>query len=223
MKTIVAYSDKSNGNMSYSSSPPEQARQNTDNFLKSYGTLPEQTTRINLSYDTQNFCRYRIIDDDQKGIGILSNENVPVSDAIIVTKPNHAIFLLLADCVGAVLFDPENNVLMLSHLGRHSLEQNGFYQSVEFLKARFNSRASHLKIWLSPSAGKDAYPLYNLGNKGLKEVLYEQIANSGVIISNVTDNQLETTSAPNLFSHTLFVNGKQEIDGRQAMVAMMFD
>jgi len=223
MKTLVAFSNKSNGNMSFDSSPPEQARQNTDNFLKSYGILPEQTTRINLSYDTQNYCRYKIIDDDQKGIGVLSNVNVPVSDALIVTKPGHAIFLLLADCIGAAIFDPENNVLMLSHLGRHSLEQNGFYQSVEFLKVHFKSRPSHLKVWLSPSAGKDAYPLYSMDNKGLKEVVYEQIANSGVMISNVVDNQLETTSDPNLYSHTLFVSGKQEIDGRQAMVAMMFD
>ena len=67
------------------------------------------------------------------------------------------------------------------------------------------------------------YPIYNLEGKGLKEVIFEQIYKSGVMISNVKDNQSETTTDPNYFSHTMYVNGQQDSDGRQVMIAMMFE
>lgn len=223
MKVLVAVSDKSDGDMSIASSDLKSAYDAQYAFLKRYAISRDQTTRINLSYDTNNFCRYAIVDDASKGQGMYPSNDLPFFDGLVTTQPNHALFLLLADCVGAVIYDPDNKILMLSHLGRHSLEQDGFVQSVEFLKARFRSKPTNLKVWLSPAAGKEAYPMYNLGNKGLKEVIFEQIDRSGVMITNVKDNQSETTSDPNYFSHTMYVNGQQDTDGRQVMIAMMFE
>ena len=223
MKVLVAVSDKSDGDMSITSSDIKSAYDAQYQFLKRYAITRDQTTKINLSYDSDNFCRYAIIDDNSKGLGMSPSNNTPIYDGLVVTRPNHALFLLLADCIGAVIYDPDNKILMLSHLGRHSLEQDGFVQSVEFLKTHFKSNPTSLKVWLSPAAGRDAYPIYNLGNKGLKEVIFEQIERSGVMINNVKDNQTETTSDPNYFSHTMYVKGQQDTDGRQVMVTMMFE
>jgi len=223
MKVLVAVSDKSDGDMSITSSDLKSSYKSQFEFLNRYAITVQQTTRINLSYETNNFCRYAIIDEDFKGLGMAPSSNIPTYDGLVVTRPNHALFLLLADCIGAVIFDPENQVMMLSHLGRHSLEQDGFIQSVEFLKTHFKSKPTRLKVWLSPAAGKDMYPIYNLKGKGLKEVIFEQIYKSGVMISNVKDNQSETTTDPNYFSHTMYVNGQQDADGRQVMIAMMFE
>ena len=223
MKVLVAVSDKSDGDMSITSSDLKSSYKSQFEFLNRYAITVQQTTRINLSYETNNFCRYAIIDEGFKGLGMAPSSNIPAYDGLVVTRPNHALFLLLADCIGAVIFDPENQVMMLSHLGRHSLEQDGFIQSVEFLKTHFKSKPTRLKVWLSPAAGKDMYPIYNLEGKGLKEVIFEQIYKSGVMISNVKDNQSETTTDPNYFSHTMYINGQQDSDGRQVMIAMMFE
>ena len=79
----------------------------------------------------------------------------------------------LADCIGAVLYDEEHGVLMMSHLGRHSLEHNGGVKSVSYLEENYSSNPAKLKVWLSAAVSKESYKIYALDHKGMKEVAFE--------------------------------------------------
>jgi hypothetical protein len=105
-------------------------------FLEKHALRPEDTTLVRLVYNGDNYCRYTRVAANDKGDGITRDATI-VADALVTTAKNHALFLPLADCIGAVIHDPKKNILMLSHLGRHNLEQFSGTKSIEFLVENF--------------------------------------------------------------------------------------
>lgn len=209
---IIAISTVDDGNMADISNRPS--------FLLANDIIPEETTRIILDYTGDNFCKYFDVTDKYRGKGILDADMIP-ADGLIVRDPNHALFLTLADCVGAVIFDADKKILMLSHLGRHSIEQNGGYESIKFLVDNYSCDPSKLEIWLTPAPDKDVYPLFLFNNRSIKEVLFEQFVSAGIDIKNINDDPTDTTKDLNYYSHSEFLKGNREQDGRYAVVAMM--
>jgi len=204
--------------------PTEQTNetivQNRAAWLEQQGIALDDATRVHISYDQEDFCRYRIVDTLHKGEG-MRGPSREYSDALITTKPGHALFLPVADCVATTVFDPENGVLMLSHLGRHSLEQDGGVRSVAFLTEKFGSKPGRLKVWLSPAPSKQAYPIFKLEGSGMKEAVFEQLQRAGVLLENITDTPADTATDDNYFSHSEFIKGNKSVEGRFAMVAVM--
>jgi copper oxidase (laccase) domain-containing protein len=222
-RIIVAISKVENGNMYI---PDDTTNQTVINnrqvWLQSQGIELDHTTRMTVTYERPDFCRYYTVAEEHKGVSLPTADSVP-ADGLIVTKLGHALFLLVADCVATVFFDEVHSVFMLSHLGRHSLEQQGGVKSVEYLVEHFGVNPATLKVWLAPSPSKEAYPIFALGNKGMKEVVYQQLAEAGVIVEHITDNSADTVTNQEYYSHTAFLKGDKPEDGRFAMVAMMVE
>ena len=191
-------------------------------FLLANNISPEETSRVRVDYTDNNFCGYLDVTDKYRGKGILDTD-IPPADGLVVRDPDHALFLTLADCVGAVIFDVDKKILMLSHLGRHSIEQNGGYKSVKFLVDNYDCDPGKLEIWLTPAPGRDVYPLFLFNNRSIKEVLFEQFESAGIDIKNTHDDPTDTTKNPNYYSHSEFLKGNREQDGRYAIVAMIKD
>lgn len=189
-------------------------------FLEAHNIKPEDTTLVHITYDGHDYNRYHSIDDEAKGEGIVA-PTVNVSDALVVTKPGYALFLPLADCIGAVIHDPTTNILMVSHLGRHNLEQYGGTHSIQFLVEQHNVDPANLTVWLSPSAGGDSYPLFAFDNRSLNDVAIEQLIASGVPQENITASQIDVAKDQDYYSHSQFIKGGRTEDGRFAIVAMM--
>jgi copper oxidase (laccase) domain-containing protein len=223
MSLVVAISTVEDGNMLiHEDKANQQVINNRKNFLKKHGIDIKQTSRVDVTFDTTDFKRYREVTSQDKGESMFGDDKHP-ADALITTQPNHALFLPLADCVGAVIYDPVKQVLMLSHIGRHSLEENGAYESVAFLVTNHSSRPEDLLVWLTPAPGKDRYPVFAFNNRGLKEVVLEQLQNAGILTNNITDNNSDTATDPRYFSHSEFLAGRRSTDGRHSIVAMMKD
>lgn len=146
--------------------------------------------------------------------------DVPLADALVTTTPDLALFLPVADCVATTLYDEEHGVLMLSHLGRHSLEQQGGMKSVEYLIKNFNTHPEALKVWLGPAPSKETYPIFKLDNQGMKEAVFQQLQKAGVTFENITDNPADTATDERYFSYSEFLKGNKP-EGRIAMVAVM--
>jgi copper oxidase (laccase) domain-containing protein len=81
----------------------------------------------------------------------------------------------------------------------------------------------NIKVWLSATVNKEAYKIYKLDNKGMKEAVYEQLLEAGINSENIIDNQDDTATNPKYFSHSEFLKGNKPTDGTFAMVAMMTD
>lgn len=221
MNIIVATSEVNDGTMAFSDNiAKSDVITNRLTFLAKNDISIEQTTRLGVTYDSNNYCRYIEIDEDQKGKG-MQGFNAPTADAIVTLNTNHAIFLPLGDCIGAVIFDPLKNILMVTHLGRHSIEQNGGYKSVKFLVNNYNCNPSNLLVWLSPSPGQESYPVYAFNNRSLKDIAFEQLYSAGIVKDNITDNPADTAKDSRYYSYSEFLKGNTNVNGRYAIVAMM--
>lgn len=223
-KVIVAVSSIEDGAMSFRGYDPEVIRDNRLAFLDAAGVDSLATTLVRVTYDdTTDFTRYKIISDENLGEGIMEPEASMVADGLVATYPEQALFLPLADCVGAVLYDPVADVLMVSHLGRHSVEQHGGGKSIEYLVQEFDSNPADILVWLSPAAGKENYPLHAFEGRGLHEVITEQMVLAGVGTAHIEVSHIDTTDDDDYYSHSEFKAGNQHEDGRFAIVAMMVE
>lgn len=221
MNPIVAISTVSDGSMYNRNDIFDQSViNNREVFLKSHDISIDQTTRVRVNYDRDNFCRYITVDELYKGQG-MRGDDVVIADALITTNPQHALFLPIADCVGAAIYDPAHGVLAIAHLGRHSLEQSGAYKIIAHLKETYASDPKDIKIWLTPAPGKDVYPIWALDNKGMKEVTFEQLKAAGIQLENIIDNPVETDKDPSYYSYSEFLKGHRSNDGDFAIAAMM--
>jgi copper oxidase (laccase) domain-containing protein len=201
---------------------------NREVFLKTLGIEVNQTTRVSVNAnerakdETEDFCHYREIGNADKGAGMRDGQ-VFVADALITTDVDHAIMLPVADCTGTVIYDPVKRVLMVSHLGRHSLAKHGGEKSVQYLVDHYASDPTTLLVWLTPAPGKDTFPIWALDNQGAKEATLEQLMSAGVKKENITDNPADTTKDPNYYSYSEFLKGNRDEDADYAIVAMMTD
>jgi len=222
-KLIVAISKVENGNMYIPDDlNNETVINNRRVWLQSQGIDLDHTTRMSVTYDRTDFYRYYTVAEEHKGVSLPTATIIP-ADGLVVTEPGHALFLPVADCVATVFYDEVHSVFMLSHLGRHSLEQEGGIKSVEYLVEHFGVNPKTLNVWLAPAPNKEVYPIFALGNKGMKEVVYEQLAKAGIAPEHITDNAADTVTDPGYYSHTTFLKGGKAEDGRFAMVAMMVE
>ena len=193
--------------------------QNRERFLRKFDSTPEESVLVQINYESDVFCRYAVVNEASAGEGVVRSGRI--ADALATKQKGLVLFLPLADCGGVVLYDPKNQALMLSHLGRHSLEQNGAQKSVEFMQRQFGSNPNDLIVAISPVAAREAYPLYAFENRGIDEVIIDQLTMAGVNTERITSPSSYTTSDPNFYSHSEFLAGRQASDGRFAMVAML--
>lgn len=221
---IAGLSSVDDGNMKFARGDDEQTRENRVDFLRQVGIDPTEATLVQVSYeDTTDFTRYQIVDDSHQGEGMLAPHSDLHADALVVTRPDHALFLPLADCIGAIIYDPEAQIMMISHLGRHSIEQTGASKSVQYLVDEFGSDPGDLLVWISPSVGADSYPLHAFANRSLRDVAVSQFTTAGVTIDHIEVSDIDTAESDDYFSHSEFLAGNQAGDERFAIVAIMQD
>lgn len=221
---VAAVSSLSEGNMKEINMPSEvtiNVDRDREALLKSLGIGMEQTVLVNITYDRDDYTRYHTAISEDQGKGIMPGTDIEVYDALMTTQPGIAFFLPLADCVGAILYDPTKKVLMVSHLGRHNIEQQGAFRSVEYMKDNAGVDPCNLKVWLSPSAGKENYPLFAFDNKSQQDVVLEQLKVAGVSAANIETANIDTTTSEDYFSHSQYLKDNSKPNGRFAVVAML--
>lgn len=215
---LIKVSARADGSMSKAVSTDERDK-NRRNFLAKNNMAPENTVLVQLDYNSEDFCRYDVANVDAAGEGMVRKGRI--ADGLATQAKDLALFLPLADCVGVVLYDPEHEALMLTHLGRHNLEQHGGQKSVEFMTEQFGTDPVKLEVWLSPSAGAESYPLYAFDNKSIQAVTVEQLETADVRNEHIESSSIDTTRDENYFSHSEFLKGNRESDGRFAVAAML--
>lgn len=180
-------------------------------FLTELGMTTDKTAVFYADFTTDDYCRYV---EARPGL-------MPGYDGISTATPSRSILLPLADCVGAVIYDPAHHALMVSHLGRHSTEQLGGVKSIEYMSTQYGSRPNELLVWLGPSPNGEDYPLWAFDNRSFVDVLTEQLYRTGVTPQHIEVSTVDTSMSPDYFSHSQYLKGSQATDGRYAIAAML--
>ncbi|GHU08314.1 hypothetical protein FACS189431_4340 [Alphaproteobacteria bacterium] len=218
-KVAIALSTVADGDMRNAEKSGDvlaAVNKNVAKFLVENGFNIDRTVLVRLDYDKDDFTQYKTVDKSWVGKGMVDSEAVEVADTLATTEKNFGLFLPLADCLGAVIYDTKNEVLMVSHLGRHNTEQFGAKKSIEYLMENFGSDPADILIWLSPSAGKENYPLFAFDNRSLREVNVEQFVEAGIKPENITGDDADTTTDDRYYSFS-----NNQTDQRFAIVAKM--
>lgn len=223
MGVFVATSFVADGTMNDRTNPTNPVViSNRETWLQSNDIAIHDAVRVKIVYDApeNDYCRYREVGNDDRGTGMFDGLTEP-ADALVTTEPGVALFLPIADCVATTFYDEVHGVIMLSHLGRHSLEQQGGVKSVAYLQEHYGINPATLRVWLSATVNNDAYKIFKLDDKGMKEALYEQLLSVGILEKNIIDNTDDTATNPRYFSYSEFLKGHKPEDGTYAMVSVM--
>jgi polyphenol oxidase len=222
-KIVTALSSVDDGNMK-KDGMPEELTKNVDRdrkiFLEKNNIEINQAVLVKLSYDKEDFTVYQTVVSEDVGNGIVK-DGAPVADALVTVDKNVALFLPIADCVGAIIYDPIKKVLMVSHLGRHSTEQHGGTKNIQYLIENFDCDPANILVWFSPSPSADSYPLFKFENRSLHDVNKEHFEDAGVKPENIEVCNVDTSTDKNYFSYSEFMKGNRAADGRFAIVATM--
>ena len=187
------------------------AERNRQHFLESCQMPIARSAIFYATFDGTDYCRDSVAEPG----------TITPADALVTRQPQVSLFLPLADCTGAVLYDARQNILMLSHLGRHSTEQHGATRSAMYLHDTFGTDPADIRVWLSPSPNSDAYPLWTFDNRSFKEVLSEQFHTAGVPKGSIEISEVDTVTDSRYYSHSEFLKGNRSTDGRYAIAAMI--
>ena len=221
MKLQINTSVLSDGSMKIIDEETRQSvMENRDKYLKKNGIDPKNTILVKIIYETNNFCKYKVVKTSDRGDGFSRPSSI-TADALCTDEYETALFLPIADCIGAVIYSERNHALMVSHLGRHSIEQNGAFKSVHYFMKQYSLKPEDISIWISPSVGKETYPLHKFNNQSLNEVAREQFMQAGVKMDKIQDESIDVATHPDYYSHSSFLEGKQSDDGRFAIVAVL--
>ena len=217
---IAAVSSVQDGNLKFGVHEDDATViKNRRTFLKKAGINIAHTTLVSLTYATDNFAKYRLVEDSDKSDG-MTKITKKYADALLTGRSGHALFLPIADCVGVILFDPKHTLLMVSHVGRHSAEIEGALKSVHFME-KHGAKAKDIKAWLSPAVGKASYPLHAFEGKSLHEIIQGQLVQAGVTADHIEVSDVDTAIDENYFSHSQFLKSSEAVPGRFAVVAMI--
>lgn len=204
-KVEVVVTERADGNMkavpAMDKAALQQTLRNRLAAVEALGLDAATTALVRVTYDTQDFCKFMMLATTE-GMGLQDGFAVRHSDGLLTTTQGLGLFLPLADCLGIILYDPKERVLMLVHCGRHTLLQQGAAKALRFMQEHTGSHPSDIQAWFSPCAGKESYPLYEADNKGLQEYAAEQLTQAGVASEALVLSGIDTTCSPDYFSHS---------------------
>lgn len=232
---IVLTSTKADGNFSFTYGESQQVIKDRQKFLTSHRcSLQNCVVMKTLNHDV-----IQVVTEKEQGRGTHGYDDVVMADALITTEPNILLFLLTADCLPLVLYDPEQRVLALAHLSRESAKKHLARKVVQYMSKTFHSNPSEVLAFLGPAIQSESYILERhqteLSEEWLpfiKEVSDENIAvdipgfitheleAAGIQVAHISHSAIDTFSSSEYFSHYRCVHtGDQE--GRFATIVGM--
>lgn len=155
MELKYAFSNKSDGNMSYLWGEKDAVLQNRTRFFQKNNLGPDQAVMMHVIYGDQ-FAE--IAKADLKK-GIYDLDSAPKVDAFITKEPNITLCLLTADCLPIIFYDLSQNVLALAHLGWQGTNLKLSQKVIRTLIEKYSCNPQDIKVIIGPGIHKESYIL----------------------------------------------------------------
>ena len=203
-QVILATSMRKDGNMrAFSETEFDEVLKNQSTIVTALGGRSDNTARVLTTYLERNsFTEYCEINDRTITEHAINRPEtaLKLADGLVTRTRDYTLLLPLADCLGVVFFDPEQNILGLLHSGRQYLEEDGAYKFVEFLKQNYNCKPQNLKVYLTAHAQN--FEIYALNHAKLAEAAREQLLRAGIKSENIEASDIDTVANPDFPSNS---------------------
>ncbi len=229
------FSSVSEENLSFLWGEEKEVLNNRKKFLGELGVNPEKCAVMSI-LDSDNIVSVDI--NSNLGVG----KNIVIrADALATSDKNIFLFLLTADCLPVIFFDPLQNILVLAHCSRKSTGVKLSEKVINFMKDKYKTNPADLIIGIGPGIHKESYiketdSISEERSREWKNFLHKspdnqiaidivgynryQLVSAGVKEENIEVSDIDTAADSNFFSHYRSKkNG--EIEGRFAAVVGM--
>lgn len=211
------------GNLSYLYGPAGEVTKSRGVFLRQLGTEAAH----GVCYRPLNWDVIVEIDESYRGIGM--GQTLPLrADAVVTRSANVGLMLLLADCLGIVMYDPRQRVVAMAHCGVRSTNARLAAQLVRYLASAHGSLPEELLVYLTPAIAAENY-LYDEGirtfTQGWSSYIrpardgqyqvdllgynLEQLHLAGIRTKNIESAGVDTFSSERFYSHVRSVRQGQ--------------
>lgn len=230
------FSTLDNGNMSFVYGDESMVAKARSDYLDEQGLPYKDAVFIKLEHGTKI---HKVEKEDNGNLVDPSKQDEIIGDGLITNQPGLTLFLVVADCIGAVIFDPINKAIGLIHAGRKGVEQNILELAINSMGAEYNTRPNDLVLVSSPAISAESYVFDDLegidtlfwgkdlskGKDGkyhmdIKSRFESQAIGAGIKKANITISPTDTFIDNNYFSHRRSM-ATGEPEGRFAVFAQI--
>ncbi|MDO8664626.1 MAG: polyphenol oxidase family protein [Candidatus Liptonbacteria bacterium] len=211
---IHGFSELKDGNMSFVWGEREKVLSDRKAFLDKLGIKFEDSVAMFLKHGTEIMS----VNEFSRG-----EDAMPV-DCLITKSKNVFLFVLTADCLPVIFYDPDNGVLALAHLSRINSPKNFLLKIIQKMESEYSSKPGNLIAAIGPCIHKESYVFIKEelkrripdekafsgyiadlpdGRKSIDLVGYnfEQMVLTGIKKENIEISGIDTAKNEEFFSH----------------------
>ena len=231
------FSEKSDGNMANSISGViynfDQVLKNRKKFLEKVGVDSNKTVCMWVTHGDE------IIDADPKtaGVSMRDYSKAIKVDGLMTNRKGLYLFLLIADCLPIIIYDPVAEAVGLIHAGWRGVDLEIAKKGVEMFKSKYKSGVENIIVAIGPCAQKESFvkenpehvddprwrdfivldiaKLYKIDLVGFTK---KQLLDAGIKKENIIDCGIDTVKDKRFFSHVRDCNNNISRQGRFACV-----
>ena len=236
-KLFHVISDKGDGNMANAINGViydfDIVRKNRERFLRKVGVDIDKTTCMWVTHSDD------IIEApvEKLGISMKDYEHAVKVDGLITNKKGIYLFLLVADCLPIIIYDPVKEVVALVHAGWKGVDLEIAKKAVEKFRLLYKSDPKDLVVGIGPCVYKESFIKENPSQKDdtrwqnyLEEIednkykvdlvgfTKQQLVDSEVAHENIFESGIDTAVDERFFSHVWEGNLPISQQGRFACV-----
>lgn len=231
-----AYSKVVDGNMSYIYGDEVDVTAARREFLEGLKLKPSDSVIVQLEHGV---VIHEVHGVDVGNLLSKKSQEKLMGDGLMTNTAGVVLFMIVADCIGAVIYDPINQAIALIHAGRKGVEQNILAKAVAKMTTSYGSKPDQLLLKTSPAISKESYVFdepdgidlkfwgddvkkaedgkYHMD---IKSKFKKQALELGLDGSNINICLVDTLSDANYFSHRRSM-ASGEPEGRFAVVAQL--
>lgn len=231
---VCGISEKKDGNMSFRHGEKTEVLKNRKNFLDQLEIDPDACVNMSLDHSSE----VAVVQSGHKGKGMKGKGGIS-ADALVTNEKNLFLFLLTADCLPIIFYDPEREVVSLCHVGWRGVEVRIIKKVIETFTGKYESKPGNIIAAMGPAVYKESYKFPSPFQRelpgwenflksspdGLISVDFvgyarKQMIEVGISEGNIEESGIDTARSHNFFSHYRSAR-TGEPEGRFATVAGM--
>lgn len=187
----IVHSTVADDNFSYAWGERGEVQRNREKFLKSLGLTLEDCVALNLKHtDTVS-----VVGKSDRGKGMYSLESGDLADAMMTDDREVTLFLLTADCLPVVVFDPDHKAVAVAHVSKINAAKSFLQKVITKMKEVYGSDPASLQVYIGPCIHKENYD-FDLVSENIG-----QLTKAGVREESIEVNRVDTYTAIEYFSH----------------------
>jgi len=144
---IHGFSEIKDGNMSFVWGEREEVSRNRKEFLDKLAIKSEDSVAMFLKHGTEIMS----VNEFSRG-----EDAMPV-DCLITKSKNVFLFVLTADCLPVIFYDPIGGILALAHLSRINSPKNFLLKIIQKMENEYCSNPGNLIAAIGPCIHKESY------------------------------------------------------------------